>query len=339
MKYETVYGKVELIPCESGFQVISDIPFKKITKNFAETEYKQAKEYFNNLKIEVETIIKEMEKIKKTVTSTKSYLYKTLHNLLKTGFRKILLYGPTGTGKTFTVIQVLKILKKEKIIDEFTVFTFSSGMEDIDILGKFIPEEKKVIKFEPSEFLKFVKSNREKKIAIVFDEFNRAHSKTLNILIPMLDERDGKVIIENFIANEKIELPAEKVIFLFTANFGASYTGTFQLDDAILNRIDLAIFSDYQEEVEKEIIKEIKDESLREKAVKIKDFLRDAFKQGLIHPFTTRDVKTMVKLLSSSSDIYTAMLPLLHKLVKVDPQGYPDTEFIENFKQFLNEIK
>ena len=132
---------------------------------------------------------------------------------------------------------------------------------------------------------------------------------------------------------------------MFTANFGGGYSGTFTLDEAILNRMEIAIFCDYQTELEDEIINSmIKDSKIRTLAKKIRDFFRDAYKQGLIHPFSTRDVKVMAKLLNAAGStdpaaVLEALLPLIYKIVKVDPLGYPDNEFIEEFKKFLESTK
>jgi len=338
MKYENKYGVVELKALDDGFEVVSTVPFNKASQKFGGKEYDKAVKFFKEVKSAVEKVIKEMETVRKSVVSSKSVIHKQLNNILKKEFKRVLLYGPTGTGKTYTIIEVLKEMKDKKKLDDYLVVTFSSGMEDIDILGKFIPDSGKVIRFQPSELYEFIEKNKDKKVAVVFDEFNRANSRTLNILIPMLDGRNGEVVINNFIKGETVAIPEKNVVFLFTANFGASYSGTFSLDEAILNRIDLCIFCDYQKEVEEAIMDELPED--KKKLLKeIRDFFRDAFKQGIIHPFTTRDLKNAVVLIQSASmdsdSIFKNLKPVLDKLVKVDPQGYPDEEFCNEFKQFL----
>ena len=338
MKYETKYGIVELKALDDGFEVVSTVPFKKCAEKFSGNEYNKAVKEFKAVKAEVEKVIKEMETVRKSVVSSKSAIHKQLNNILKKEFKRVLLYGPTGTGKTYTIIEMLKEWKEQKKLDDYLVVTFSSGMEDIDILGKFLPDAGKVVRFQPSELYEFMKSNKDKKVAVVFDEFNRANSRTLNILIPMLDGRNGEVVINNFIKGETVAIPEENVTFLFTANFGASYSGTFSLDEAILNRIDLCVFCDYQKEVEEAIMDELPEDK-KKLLEEIRDFFRDAFKQGMIHPFTTRDLKNSVVLMQSVSmdanSVFEGLKPVLDKLVKVDPQGYPDEEFCNEFKQFL----
>lgn len=340
MKYESKYGVVEIKASEEGFEVVSTVPFNKTSKKFSGRDYDKAVKYFKELRSAVEKVIKEMETVRKSVVSSKSLIKKQLNKVMKKGFRRILLYGPTGTGKTYAVIQMLKEMKDKEMLDDYLVVTFSSGMEDIDILGKFIPDSGKVIRFQPSELYEFIEKNKDKKVAVVFDEFNRANSRTLNVLIPMLDGRNGEVVINNFIKGETVSMPEKNAVFLFTANFGASYSGTFNLDEAILNRIDLCVFCDYQKEIEEAIMDELPED--KKKLLKeIRDFFRDAFKQGMIHPFTTRDLKNATVLMQSVSlsenGVFEGLKPVLDKLVKVDPQGYPDDEFYSEFKQFLRE--
>jgi len=339
VKFESQFGDVIMDISETGkIKVTSNIPFLKVNKEF--DDMKEAKKEYEKAITKLKEILSEFERIseiKSSDTKLFNQLYKHFLN-----FSKILLYGPTGTGKTFTAIQVLKKMKEEKKIDDYLIFTFSSSMEDIDLLGKFIPQTDKTLKFSESLFLDFLKRNKNKNTAILFDEFNRASAKTLNILIPALDERDGKVIIENFINNEKIEIPAKNIKFIFTANFGGDYAGTFQIDEAILNRINIALFCDYQDDVETKILDSYRLNSDIKRFIKeLTIFLREAQKQGLCRPFTTRDVKTTAKLLKHFRDlsdkkaIYEAILPVLYKISKYDNLGYPDEEFLNEVKKFI----
>ena len=63
----------------------------------------------------------------------------SLRTIFEKGF-SVLLYGPTGSGKTFSiVIEHLQTLKNEGRIDQIVMIPCSDGMEDYDLLSKPIP--------------------------------------------------------------------------------------------------------------------------------------------------------------------------------------------------------
>ncbi|EQD49218.1 hypothetical protein B1A_13780, partial [mine drainage metagenome] len=63
----------------------------------------------------------------------------SLRTIFEKGF-SVLLYGPTGSGKTFSiVIEHLQFLKNEGRIDQIVMIPCSDGMEDYDLLSKPIP--------------------------------------------------------------------------------------------------------------------------------------------------------------------------------------------------------
>ena len=216
-------------------------------------------------------------------------------------------------------------------------------MEDIDFLGKFIPDSKKNLKFHESQFVQYIKKAEHSKIAIILDEFNRVHPKALNILISILDEKDGMVRLNNFINNEIIEVPAENLLFFFTANFGGSYTGTHAIDSAIMNRVEISMFVDYQDDVEENIIKFLPEDKFKV-VWELRGFLRNMYKENNIEPFSTRDLKNMARLISYVSnvknveEVFNAISPIIYKLTKYDILGYPDDETINQIKDFLDKL-
>jgi len=342
MELVTNYGILKMEINENEIKVFSDIPFMKFEKEFPLSEIKNATEFFKSKKSEIEKIIQEMEEKKKKKLVHDSGLFNKVYNLIvKKNARKILLYGPTGTGKTFSVLSVCKKLKEERKINDYLLFHMSSGMEDIDLLGKFIPQENKTLKFEESELVKFIKKATKEKVVIILDEFNRAHSKALNILIPLLDEKDNFVYLNNYINNEIIKVPSHNLIFMLTANFGGNYIGTYKVDSAILNRIEYSIFVDYQDKLEQELISYLPKDK-QKIVLEIRNFLRELYKEGSIEPFSTRDLKIMAKEISyidlNFESIWNAIEPIVYKLIKVDMFGYPDEELIEQIKEFIKKL-
>ena len=345
MKHETKYGTIsfELVN-EETIEVKSDIPFLPFGELFAIEDSKKAHKQFEELVKKAEEIIAKMEAKAKAAKTKKTSLQEIIKTLLNVGAKKILLYGPTGTGKTFSLCQICEHLKDEGKIDDYLLFVCSTGMEDLDLLGKFLPAESgKTLQFQESVFVEYIKKAQDQKIALIIDEFNRTSPRTLNILIPLLDEKSGKVRLNNFINSEIIEVPAENIFFFFTANFGGVYAGTHQVDAALLNRIDHALFVDYQKEVEEAILDEIENEDVRKAISLLREALRDMYKENTIHPFSTRDLKNMVQLVKDLTEvnedvIYKRVLPILYKLVKNDALGYPDEETLSDIKEVIKKI-
>ena len=348
MKFDTEYGSISLnITEDDKIIVTSDVPFYKFEEIYNIEEIKDAKESYQNYVKTLSEIINEMKKKKNVAVSKMSTAFQKVQKLIDTlGGRRILLYGPTGTGKTHLLLSVCEELKNKGTIDDYLLFTMQSGMEDIDLLGKFIPQPDGSLTFIKSELLQYLERAVNEKIVIILDEFNRAHSKTLNILIPLLDEKDGKVRVNNYITGKILEIPFDNLWFLLTANFGGNYIGTFDVDDAILNRIDYVQFIDYQPDVEKTLYEHLS--PLKIKFVEeLTDFLRNAYKNGLINPFSTRDLKLIINIIDKLDDtdlkdinlIMNSIEPITYKLIKHDMFGYPDRSTLdEDIKGAIKEI-
>jgi len=276
-----------------------------------------------------EELTKKEEKEKKRKTALANELMKAIEK-----YNTILLYGPTGTGKTETSLAVAEAMKEEGKFDEVLLFTMSSGMDDIDLLGKFIPQEDRSLKFIPSAFLRAIESaSLGLKVAIILDEFNRASPKTLNILLPLFDRKDGKYRLNNYLTGEIIEIPVENIKFILTANFGGSYAGTYAIDPALLNRMEYVRFVDYQADVEENIISENAKDP--DKVKEVIEFFRELAKNGEIYPFTTRDTKFVASL---DEITFETLSPVIYKLVKQDNLGYPDEDTLNVIKEFLEKL-
>ena len=87
-------------------------------------------------------------------------------------------------------------------------------------------------KFFRSEFAKTIEAGN---AVIVLDEFNRLEPWLHNTLFPLLDD-DGKTVVHD----EEFKI-GPNVIVVGTINSGYRYTGTFELDEALLNRFEFII--------------------------------------------------------------------------------------------------
>lgn len=86
--------------------------------------------------------------------------------------------------------------------------------------------------FIRSEFIKLVEAGN---LVVVLDEFNRLEPWLHNTLFPLLDD-DGKTIV-----HDETFCIGPNVIVVATINNGYRFTGTFELDEALMNRFDFVL--------------------------------------------------------------------------------------------------
>ena len=95
----------------------------------------------------------------------------------------------------------------------------------------------------------FVKAIQTPNAVILLDELTRAHPDAWNILMPVLDQGQRYLRLDESADQATIKV-AEGVTFIATANIGNQYTATRQLDKALLDRftvIEMDILNDEEE--------------------------------------------------------------------------------------------
>jgi len=95
----------------------------------------------------------------------------------------------------------------------------------------------------------FVKAIQTPNAVILLDELTRAHPDAWNILMPVLDQGQRYLRLDEAADQTTIKV-AEGVTFIATANIGNEYTATRQLDKALLDRfavIEMDILNDEEE--------------------------------------------------------------------------------------------
>lgn len=139
---------------------------------------------------------------------------------------KIMMVGPSGYGKT-TV---------PKLFAEATGKSFyrmnCATVRDPEEWFGYREAIDGSTKFIRSEFAKVLERGD---AVVVLDEFNRLEPWLHNTLFPLLDD-DGKTVVHD----EEFSI-GEGVIVVGTINSGYRYTGTFELDEALLNRFEFII--------------------------------------------------------------------------------------------------
>jgi MoxR-like ATPase len=150
--------------------------------------------------------------------------------------------GPKGTGKTSLAEWFsAKTGRPLCIVDVPTL------REPKDLFGykdvQRAPDGTLTIRHVPSAFLQAVETPR---AVILLDEATRVHASILNTLLPLLDHRRA-VWLDELGRTVRV---AEGVIFFLTANIGIEYTGTWQWDAALEDRLQYQIEVSYLPKLE-----------------------------------------------------------------------------------------
>ncbi len=144
----------------------------------------------------------------------------------KIGVVTLLMVGPSGYGKT-TLPQ--RFAKKT---GRHHVRVNCAAIRDPEEWFGFREAEKGSTVFDPSEFARCISQGNS---VIVLDEVNRLEPWLHNTLFPLLDDDRGTEV-----HNRRFEV-ADDTIFVMTLNQGVEFTGTFELDQAFLNRVHMTI--------------------------------------------------------------------------------------------------
>lgn len=151
---------------------------------------------------------------------------KRLLNAKESSAVKIMLAGQSGYGKTsiaegFARSNGLSFLRLNcaAIRDPEEWFGYREAKDGSTV---FVPNQ-------------LTEALREGNYVICFDEYNRIEPDIHNTLFPLLDHEGRTVVHGETIAVTK------RVVFIATVNLGHQYTGTYQLDEAIINRFQLFV--------------------------------------------------------------------------------------------------
>lgn len=189
--------------------------------------------------------------------------------------KNTMLIGPTGTGKTELIIKICNILGIDCRIYDM------GSMQDplTDLLGSHRLENGSSV-FDYAKFVEDVQNPG----VILLDELSRAPLMTNNILFPCLDSRRQLPIEIADSHHDRIVKVHPECTFIATANIGSEYSGTNEIDAALLNRF-LPLQLDYlPANIEVEILKirtHIDDNSAIEVVSKF-NRIRSAYKDSQI---------------------------------------------------------
>lgn len=264
-------------------------------------------------------------------------------DVLRIGWEKklpVLLYGRTGAGKSHSIFQLIKQLKEEG--EDFEVFqiNMSSGVEDVDMIVKILPntKEKSWITLD-GELKKAFLTAKEKPVIVFIEELTRASKSARNLLLKAIDPVSGSYTLFDFIKGETISVPLDRIWWIATANL--NYSDTDDIDPALLRRFVLTKYVDYDTEAERKMLMGIlEDEELVDKTMKMTRAIRKLYERGEIpQPLDTGSLKVFAELLKEIQDPeFVAEMTFLYRIVDVDATSSPSKEQIETLREIIKKI-
>lgn len=250
--------------------------------------------------------------------------------------KPLLIYGPTGSGKTHTVLQAVK----EEGIPLY-VINISNGLEDVDLLQKLIPdpESGKWQRIE-GELVKAFRHAQKEKVCILLEEITRSSKSLRNLILKAMDKKDGCYTLHDFTSGEYLQVPAENLVWVATANLGSSYGDTSELDPALMRRFSITVFMDYDTQKEEEILTKIVGEMMAKKMVEFARKIRENYLSGrLPYPLDTGSLVEWAELTKEIEDpILAAEMSFLYRIVERDTFGYPEVAQLEAIKEELEKM-
>jgi len=177
--------------------------------------------------------LKDCAKLKPKELVLSDLKWKTLlHDVVEA--KNIMMVGPSGTGKTFTVQCIAKAFAEKR---PYFYFNLGASQDPRTFLigNTQFSQEKGGTFFNRSTFIEAITTENS---VILLDELSRAHPDAWNILMTVLDEGQRFVRIDEADNTPTIKV-AKGVCFLATANIGNEYTATRVLDHALTERFEM----------------------------------------------------------------------------------------------------
>lgn len=280
------------------------------TKSYSISDTELVSEVNDNGKVIVKEVKKKPEKFIDTIPSTpnisnlsfyvedKNWKY-LVRNIMRK--KPTLLIGPTGTGKTELILMACKRLGINCEVHDM------GAMQDplTDLLGCHRIKDGN----STFDYAKFV-DDVQKPGVILLDELSRAPLMTNNILFPCLDSRrELPLAIADSEGPRSVKVHPD-CVFIATANIGSEYSGTQDIDAALMNRF-LPLKVDYipkQYEIELISTRCKLDMNDAQTIVEFANKMRVKYKEGVVNfPVSTRENIAIGELVSDGFDIVDAI--------------------------------
>jgi MoxR-like ATPase len=152
--------------------------------------------------------------------------------------RHILHHGPTGTGKSFVWELAMKRLDPAFDANLYGYFVHgSAGLEDIDLIGNYVLRADGAREWVDGALVRAMKEGKRLKV----EELNRMSASHLNVLLGAMDY--GRITLSRY--DGQIVVAKEGFAVDAMANIGSEYTGTEEIDPAVMRRFAIKIEYDF----------------------------------------------------------------------------------------------
>ena len=226
-----------------------------------------------------------------------------VRNVLKK--ENTLLVGPSGTGKTELVMYLAK-----KLGMDLSIYDMGAMHDPLtQLLGSHRLEAAGGSTRSVFEYAQFV-SDIQKPGIILLDELTRAPQMTDNILFPCLDSRRYLPVEQAGEKETRRVSVHPDCIFIATANIGAEYTGTTQLDKAIRSRFLFQEVSYMKQDDEVQVLCKRKDIDKEDafKLVRVANDIRKQYRDGVLsEDISTRETLRAAEFVADGWDVGTAI--------------------------------
>ena len=156
--------------------------------------------------------------------------------------KNIMMTGQAGCGKTMAAKSLVNALDRPD-------YYFNLGATQdprSTLIGNVHFNKESGTFFSESLFVKAIQTEN---AVILLDELTRAHPDAWNILMPVLDQGQRYLRLDEADGQSTVKV-ANGVTFIATANIGNEYTATRQLDKALMDRftvIEMDVLNDEEE--------------------------------------------------------------------------------------------
>lgn len=225
----------------------------------------------------------------------KNWKYLT-RNILRQ--KNTIITGPTGTGKTEMVSKIAEKLG-------LNVYVYDMGAMQ-DPISSMLGTHRIVDGCSKFDYADFVGRVQQPGI-IVLDELNRAPQMAMNILFPCLDSRRELRVDIAGCSDKRVVKVHPECVFIATANVGAEYTGTQDIDKALFNRFMPLMANYIPFDAEVALLKskfELEEKAIMGLVTFANSMRRQAKLGNIENSLSTREVLEIADLMQDGFEIY-----------------------------------